>query len=224
MNPHVRRRLQVWLDRLENAEREVAEIRSGDPLAGRFASFGRKSRISAPRVALMNPASVAIGDDVYIRSYSCIEALAPPGTVVLRIGNRVQIGHHCRFVAMNGIEVEDDVGIGHHVSIGDSVHDWKKPSAAPGWQTPLVVGRPARIGAGATIGNNNVLVGGITVGARSITAPNCFLNRDVPPDTVVAGNPARVVRRRGSNGEWEWAVDPASMDIETRAVIEGPPA
>lgn len=224
MNPRIRRRLQVLLDRLEQVERDAGEIRSGDPLAARFASFGRNSRISAPRVALMNPASVAIGDDVYIRSFSCIEALAPPGTAVLQIGNRVQIGHHCRFVAMNGIVVEDDAGIGHHVSIGDSVHDWKQPSVAPGWQTPLVVGRPLRIGAGATLGNNNVLVGGITIGARSITAPNCFLNRDVPPDTVVAGNPARVVRRRLPSGEWEWAVDPASMDIETRAAIEGPPA
>lgn len=201
----------MW-DRYDRLSRELGTIRSGDYLSRSFASFGARSRIEAPRVGIGNPRSVAIGDDVYIRSYFAAEALAPPGTVVVRIGDRVQIGHGCRLVAINGIDIEEDAGVGHNVTLADSVHDKTIPSAAPGWQTPPKLGRGLRIGRGATIGNNNVITGGLTIGARSITAPNCVITRDVPAGVIVAGDPLRVVRVERADGVWERPPEPMRLD------------
>jgi len=217
VNAKTRRHLQRFWERFDRLTRELGTIRSGDRLSGSFSSFGAGSRIDSPRVSLINPGSVAIGGGVYIRSYLAIEAYAPPGTVILRIGDRVEIGHGCRLVAFNGIEVEENVGIGHNVTVADTVHDKSVPSSAPGWQTPLKIGRGMRIERGATIGNNNVITGGLIIGARSITAPNCVITRDVPAGVIVAGNPLRIVSRERPDGEWERLSEPALLDDPRRA-------
>jgi acetyltransferase-like isoleucine patch superfamily enzyme len=186
--------LQRFFDRLEHTRREALTIVYGDPLARRFAEFGRGSRIMAPRVALINPASVAIGNEVEVRSGVCIEAYAPPGQVVLRLGDRTVVGHNARFVAVNGIEVGEDCGIGHGTTVADTIHDWTEVlGGAPASTSSFVEGPPLRIRDGAWIGNDCGLYRGITIGERAIVAPGSIVTRDVPPETMVSGNPARRV-------------------------------
>lgn len=193
-SPRARALLQRGLHRLEGLRTEMLEIRAGDPLARRFAQFGEGSTIAFPRVALINPESVAIGSDVEIRSHVCIEALAPPGHVVLRLGDGVVTGHYARFVALNGIEVGRGCGIGHGATIADSIHDWQRViEGQPPAQAPLRDGPPLRIEEGAWIGNDCVVLGGITIGARAIIAPSSVVTRDVPAQTMVSGNPGRRV-------------------------------
>jgi acetyltransferase-like isoleucine patch superfamily enzyme len=194
LNPRARRLLQRAFDRLARLEEEALEIRHGDPLARRFAEFGEGSVVQAPRVALINPSGVAIGAGVILRSYLCIEALSPPGTVVLRLGDRVHVGHNVRFVAWNGIEIAEDAGIGHGSTIADTIHDWSEVlDGKPPAESSFMPGPPLRIEAGAWIGNNCVVNGGITIGERAIVAPNSVVTRDVPPETMVSGNPGRRV-------------------------------
>lgn len=172
----------------------MLEIRAGDPLAQRFAEFGKESTIAFPRVALTNPASVAIGSRVKIRSHVCIEALAPPDRVVLRLQDGVVVGHYARFVALNGIEVGHGCGIGHGATIADTIHDWPRVfEGQPPAETPIRQGPPLRIEDGAWIGNDCAIIGGITIGARAIIAPSSVVTRDVPPETMVSGNPGRRV-------------------------------
>lgn len=214
MRTHLRRLMQRSLGRLDRAQRRYLEIRHGDPLAQDFAAFGRRSRFAYPRLQLVGAASVSIGERVSIRSYCSIEALAPPGTVVLTIGNDVHVGHWVRFVALNGIVVEDDVVFGHGITVSDTIHTWKDAGPDTGiGHTPLKVGRPLRIGRGSWIGNNCVITGGITLGERTIVTPNTFVNRDVPDGTMIGGNPARQLRREGPDG-WEWLVDPSTFDLD----------
>jgi acetyltransferase-like isoleucine patch superfamily enzyme len=149
--------------------------------------------VQAPWLLLANPGGVAIGDDVVVRSMVSIEALAPHGRVVLQIGNGVEIGHYVRFVALNGIVLEDGSGVGHGATLSDTVHDWSQLTDKGMRETPLVLGSPLRVGVGALIGVNAFVVGGFTIGARSIVAQHSVVTRDVPPDTMVAGNPARRV-------------------------------
>ena len=215
MRTRLRAALQPLFDRAESAARDILEIRTEDPLASRFASFVAISRIEWPRVAIVNPASVSIGEDTYIRRDVCIEALAVPGNVVLAIGDRVQVGYYVRFVALNGVFVGDDAGIGHGCTVTDTVHVFKDDDAPSGWKAPLRVGRPLRIGAGAWLGNNSVVTGGLEIGEGAITAPNSVINRNVPPETIVGGNPARVLRRKRA-GQWEWLIDPDELDLETQ--------
>lgn len=189
-----RRHLQRLAAQAEGFRTELLTIRPGDPLAARFAEFGRGSSIAHPRVALVNPSCVAIGRDVTLRSYLCIEALAPAGEVVLRFDDRAHVGHNVRFVAVNGIEVGEDSGIGHGSTISDTIHDWWEVLAGtPAQEAPFKPGPPLRIEPGAWIGNNCVVLGGITIGARAIVAPNSVVTRDVPPQTMVSGNPGRRV-------------------------------
>jgi len=193
-SPRLRGLLQGVFHRIEKLREETLAIEAGDPLAGRFAEFGEGSRIATPRVALINPELVAIGRDVEIRSGVCIEAYAPAGTVALRLADRVVVGHNVRFVAVNGIEIGEDCGIGHGTTIADTIHDWTEVlDGVPASRSQFVEGPPLRIERGAWIGNNCQLYRGITVGERAIVAPGSVVTRDVPPETMVSGNPGRRV-------------------------------
>jgi acetyltransferase-like isoleucine patch superfamily enzyme len=124
----------------------------------------------------------------------CIEAIETGEAVVLRFGHGVVVGHNARFVAMNGIELGRDVGIGHGTTVADSIHDWPQVfQGVPAADTPIRVGPPLRIEEGAWIGNNCHIIGGITIGARAIIAPHTVVTRDVEPETMVSGNPGRRV-------------------------------
>ena len=109
------------------------------------------------------------------------------------IGKRCKIQSHS-FIC-EGVTIEDDAFIGHGVTF---VND-KYPRATNGdgtlqseqdWAvTPTIVKRGASIGSGATILCN------VVIGERSIVGSGSVVTRDVPPWTIVAGNPARIIRR-----------------------------
>jgi acetyltransferase-like isoleucine patch superfamily enzyme len=108
------------------------------------------------------------------------------------IGNNCKVSSHT-FIC-EGVTVEDEVFIGHGVNF---IND-KYPRATTvegslqndsDWQvSPIVVQRGASIGTGATI------LGGVSIGPRAIVGAGSVVTRDVPPDTIVAGNPARIIR------------------------------
>lgn len=89
------------------------------------------------------------------------------------------------------VTIEDDVSLGPFVRLITDTHDISSGSRRTGTprKDPILVRRGAWIGAGATV------MGGVTIGARSIVAVGAVVNRDVPDDVVVAGVPARVIRR-----------------------------
>lgn len=172
--------------------------------------------IESPRTHLLNPAAIAVGSNTHIRAGLTIEALADQ-KVIVRVGDRVHVGLNVRMVAVNGIDIGDDVGVGHGATLADTIHDWKQANEGEAsWQSTLKLGRSLVIGQGAWIGNNTVVAGGWTIGDRAIIGPNSVINRSVPPDTIVAGNPAHLQRHKLPSGEWEWLVDPATLDLELR--------
>jgi len=204
--------MQRGANALDRYARQFGEIRSGDLNAEAFESFGERSRIEAPRIGIVGAASVAVGNDVYVRSQLCIEAYAHPGDVVLRFHDEIQVGYNVRFVAFNGIEVCDLVGIGHGCTVSDSPHQWKTAGDDEAmWDAPPAIGRTLRIERRVWVGNNTMIVGGVTIGESAIIGPNSVISRDVPAFTIVGGNPARVERRRLPSGEWETLADPIPL-------------
>lgn len=213
MGPRRRRWLQRAALRIEEMEREALTARHGDRLAAQYAAFGAGSVVEAPQLRRGNTRSIAIGERTLVRAWSAFEALAPPGDVVIRVGDHCFVGYGVRFVAVNGIVIGDEVAIGHGSTIADTIHDYKGDSGDT-WRADLKLGRPLTIESGAWIGNNSVVTGGITIGEDAIIGANSVVSRDVAPNTLVAGNPAKLQRRRKPDGEWEWLVDPSTVELE----------
>lgn len=119
--------------------------------------------------------------------------LIPPfytaGGDEIRVGRNVFVNQNCTFYDLGGLDIADDVMIGPNVSIlteGHPVPPSQRRASVVG--KPIVIARNVWIAAGATI------IGGVTVGENSVVAAGSVVTRDVPPNTLVAGNPARVIR------------------------------
>lgn len=119
--------------------------------------------------------------------------LIPPfytsGGVDIRVGRNVFINQNCTFYDLGGLAIADDVMIGPNVSLITSGHPVEPAQRRNGViARPITIERNVWIAAGATI------IGGVTVGENSVVAAGSVVTRDVAPNTLVAGNPARVVR------------------------------
>jgi acetyltransferase-like isoleucine patch superfamily enzyme len=119
--------------------------------------------------------------------------LIPPfyttGGVDISVGRNVFINQNCTFYDLGGIDIADDVMIGPNVSIITSGHPIE-PSRRHACviAKPIVIERNAWIAAGATI------IGGVTIGENSVVAAGSVVTKNVSPNTLVGGNPARVIR------------------------------
>jgi len=110
----------------------------------------------------------------------------------IRVGNRVFINQNCTIYDLAEISIGDDVMIGPNVSIISAGHP-----VAPSQRSACVVGKPIVIERNVWIAAGATIVGGVTVGENSVVAAGSVVTRDVPPNTLVGGNPARVIRSIG---------------------------
>lgn len=106
----------------------------------------------------------------------------------IQIGKNVFVNHACTFLDMGGITVEDDVLIGPKVNLITESHPLDPANRKAVASKPIVVKRNAWIGAAATI------LPGVTIGENSVVAAGAVVTSDVPPNTVVGGVPAKVIK------------------------------
>jgi acetyltransferase-like isoleucine patch superfamily enzyme len=111
----------------------------------------------------------------------------------LRIGKNVFINHACSCVDLGGITIEDNVLIGPRVNLVSENHPLSPSEREYLIGNPVVIKRNAWIGAAATI------LPGITVGENSIVAAGSVVTKDVPPNTIVGGVPARIMKEIEGN-------------------------
>jgi acetyltransferase-like isoleucine patch superfamily enzyme len=126
-----------------------------------------------------------IGDEVSIGAF-------------VEIQKGVKIGHRCKISShtfvCEGVTMEDDVFVGHNVTfINDRYpratnEDGRLQTEADWNCVQTLVKRGASIGSGAT------LLCGVVIGERAMVGAGSVVTKDVPPDTVVAGNPARIMK------------------------------
>jgi len=107
----------------------------------------------------------------------------------IRVGRNVFINQNCTFYDLGGLDIADDVMIGPNVSLITSGHPLE-PSRRRAFTTarPIVIERNVWIAAGATV------IGGVTIGENSVIAAGAVVTKNVAPNTLVGGNPARVIR------------------------------
>ena len=127
-----------------------------------------------------------IGDESKIGTFVEIQRGA-------KVGRRCKISSHT-FIC-EGVTIEDEVFVGHGVTFTNDMFpratnpDGSLQSAADWKCLTTLVKKGAAIGSGAT------LLCGITIGERAVVGAGAVVTKDVPPDTVVAGNPAKVLRK-----------------------------
>jgi acetyltransferase-like isoleucine patch superfamily enzyme len=130
------------------------------------------------------------GDGVFIGAQSYVQGRFDGSCT---IGDHVWIGPQSFFDARD-LVIEDYVGWGPGAKVLGSVHTGL-PTSVPIIQTDLEI-RPVRICAWADIGTNAVVLPGVTIGKGAIVGAGAVVTKDVPPFTVAAGVPARVLRQR----------------------------
>lgn len=161
-------------------------------VAGGFHSFGNRSRILLP-TRIANADKIAIGDGVLIGagSWLMVPSRDEPGPV-LEIGDRVRM-RGASISAVLSVVIEDAVGIAAGVYIADHSHSFDRPDV-PVRDQPITAARPVRVGRGAWLGQNVVVMPGVTIGEHAVIGANSVVTRDVPARCVAVGAPARVVR------------------------------
>jgi acetyltransferase-like isoleucine patch superfamily enzyme len=145
---------------------------------------------------------VKLGKDVrifaFVNLYGCaVGDHSKIGTFV-EIQKGAAIGRNCKISShtfiCEGVTIEDDVFIGHNVTFINDMYP-RSTTAGGGLQTEADwKAVPTFIRKGASVGSSATILAGVTVGEGAIVGAGAVVTKDVPPWTIVAGNPAKVLR------------------------------
>ena len=161
-----------------------------------FKSFGTNSHISAP-LSIFHPECVEIGNDTNIMLNARLDCWPSYAGVKLSprlvIGNRALIGLNFTAVCSDTLQIGDDVMIAAGVSIVTENHGMD-PELPQGYRDQPLISAPVCIENGCWIGTNVVILPGVTVGEKSIIGANSVVTKDIPPHSIAAGIPAKVIK------------------------------
>ena len=107
----------------------------------------------------------------------------------IKVGKNVFINSCCKFQDQGGIEIGDGVLIGHNVTLATLNHD-ERPQFRQ-----YIYPKPIKIGNNVWIGSNATILQGVTIGDGAIVGANAVVTKDIPENTIVAGVPAKVIRK-----------------------------
>jgi len=145
---------------------------------------------------------VKLGKDVklsrFINLYGCEIGDETKIGAFVEIQKRASVGRRCKISShtfiCEGVTIEDGVFVGHGVTFVNDTYP--RATAVDGglqtesdWKVERTL-----VKEGASIGSGVTILANLTIGERAIVGAGSVVTRDVPPDTIVAGNPARVRR------------------------------
>jgi acetyltransferase-like isoleucine patch superfamily enzyme len=154
------------------------------------------SVVLGERVAIFHPDLVnlygcRIGDDTKIGSFVEIQKNA-------QVGSRCKISSHT-FIC-EGVTIEDYVFVGHGVVfVNDSFPRATTEGGELQTESDWVVEKTL-LKKGCSIGSGATILSNVTIGERAIVGAGAVVTRDVPPGVIVAGNPARILRKIDDTG------------------------
>ena len=106
----------------------------------------------------------------------------------ITVGKNVFINACCKFQDQGGIYIGDGVLIGHNVTLATLNHN-ENPT-----KRQYIYPKPIKIGNNVWIGSNSTILSGVTIGDGAIIGAGAVVTKDVPPNTVAAGVPAKIIR------------------------------
>jgi acetyltransferase-like isoleucine patch superfamily enzyme len=184
---------------------DVGAIGPDDARGRRFGAMGRGSCFVYPQGAIYNERYIRIGEGTIIGpECSVVAGMAPgqemPTDPVINIGDRTLIGRGSHIVGHWSIEIGDDIQTGPYVYITDQNHSYTDPDQPVGRQWPVEAA--VRIGSGSWLGAHVVVLPGTDIGRNVVVAAGAVVRGVVGDHCVVAGVPARVVRRWTRRDGW----------------------
>jgi len=146
---------------------------------------------------------VKLGKDVkiydFVNLYGCEIGDNTKIGAFVEIQKGVKIGKSCKISShtfiCEGINIEDNVFVGHNVTFTNDPYPRATTESGDLQTEDDWVCIPTLVKKGASIGSSATLLSGITIGENAIVGAGSVVTKDVPPDTIVAGNPAIVIRR-----------------------------
>lgn len=129
---------------------------------------------------------------------------------LVKIGERVSFGGNVSIMATAPVEIGSDSLLASGVRIITSTHE---PSNNPMWKTRI--DRPVSIGSSVWIGTSAIIMPGIRIGSNSIVGAGSIVTKHVPEGVVVAGNPARFIRKREFGDYDSSAIYPGKVESGT---------
>ena len=183
-----------------------------------FATEAKGLTIHLPR-QLGNPHLIHMGNDVKLGPNSVVRALTsypgswlehPQGehvsqtfTPELRIGDRVTATGALQVIAYERIVIEDDVMFATNVFVCDGLHSTERGDVPYKYQGLHRIA-PIHIGRGAWLGQNVVVMPGVTIGELAVVGSNSVVTQDIPAQSIAVGSPARIIREWDASAE-RWA-------------------
>jgi acetyltransferase-like isoleucine patch superfamily enzyme len=165
--------------------------------ASRFGALGANSAF-APPATVLSPHRIFIGDKVFFHSGAWLSVVEEHNgrrhQPRLQIGDRTVFGRDAYISCVGEITIGVEVQAADRVFITDTYHGYENPDVSITRQ-PMAEPRSVVIGDGAFLGIGACVMAGVTIGERAFVGANAVVTRDVAPNTVVAGNPARELRR-----------------------------
>ena len=130
-----------------------------------------------------------IGENVYIGGFSEVNAVGAR----VRIGAGTFLNMGVMVAAQELVEIGDHCMLANGCFVSDASHRYDDPSRPITWQGFESKG-PTRIGENCWLGANVVVTSGVTIGRRCVIGANSVVTTDLPPHSIAAGAPAKVLR------------------------------
>lgn len=160
-----------------------------------------------PNVIVNNPKcihlgkSVGIGSDTYLGLVVNYAGITYNPKII--IGDGTWVGKHCSIAAVDRVEIGKNVLFAGYVHITDHSHGYEDITL-PVKEQRLISKGPVVIEDDCWLGFNCEILSGVRIGTHSIVAARAVVTHDVPAYSIVAGNPARIVKQYNSDtGKWE---------------------
>jgi acetyltransferase-like isoleucine patch superfamily enzyme len=145
---------------------------------------------------------VKLGENVkihnFVNLYGCEIGDCTKIGVFVEIQKNAKVGKNCKISShtfiCEGVTIEDNVFVGHSVVFINDTYPRATNSngglqSEEDWKV-----KPILVKYGASIGSNSTILSNVTIGENAIIGAGSVVTRDVPPNTIVAGNPARIFR------------------------------
>lgn len=194
---------------LELAREDVAVVLAKDPAASGPAEVLLYPHLHALWIHRLAHRHYLRGRPVLARGLALLGRLVSggidihPGAV---IGRRFFVDHGCGVVIGETARIGDDVMLYHQVTLG-AVGWWKDVRRPPG------TARHPTLEDGVVVGANSLVLGPITVGARTKIGAHALLLESVPPDSIVRGDAATVVQRDPRPEDGNGAARPEPVEL-----------